>query len=627
MSQDVDDVSLLIWDSDEQLPLKHGDVSYWQSYITSETAKGFSVPQLVEDNAEHLKAEYLAFIYELGELRIRDKRVIDILELRPEFSYWWMTLLTEKCNYLKSPEINNAIKLMAFKEWFETKDYTHITLNSSNAELAESMRLLSIAQNVGFSWQRVVQKTTTVGLAKHMYNLLPYSFQAFIWLIYHLVTHWPLKGVGVDEWKKSKSTTTFVSYLFNLDSDSVKQGRYESRYWTALPEILTANKITTNWLHIYVKNGELPNASTARDTIKQFNQSHAGSQVHVTMHSFLSVGLVMGVMRDWNQLARLKNHLGEALQNKSDFLWPLFKRDFLLSFAGNTAMSNLLFLALFKKAMVYLPRQEKGCYLQENQAWEFAFIHAWESAGHGHGLIGCPHSTVRYWDMRYFYSNKSYLRTGKCDLPIPDYVGVNGAAAKKTYIDGGYPKDQLVEVEALRYLHLAEVVNHKANYVTRGVRVNTILVLGDYLKKNTDKQMSLLQAAAQLNDEKIKYLVKPHPNCPVFVEDYPELDLEVTNEAIPALLNRCSIAYTSSVTSAAVDVHCAGLTVLTVIDPKGLNLSPLRGRGSESVTFVSTPEEFVTALNRIGKTGYIESQSTDYFYVDYELPRWKSFFN
>ena len=109
---------LLVWDSDEKLLLpSKDDVLNWQSYEISDLDNIFSIQKIIEKNAEDLKSKYLAYIYALGEVLVHGKRVVDHLELRPGFSYWWMTLLTEKCNFAKSPQIDNVIKILALKEY------------------------------------------------------------------------------------------------------------------------------------------------------------------------------------------------------------------------------------------------------------------------------------------------------------------------------------------------------------------------------------------------------------------------------------------------------------------------------------------------------------------------------
>ena len=132
---------LLVWDSDEKLSLpSNDDVLNWQSYEIVEFDNVFSVQQLIEKNAEYLRSKYLSYIYDLGEVLVNGKRVIDHLELRPGFSYWWMTLLTEKCNFAKSPQIDNIIKIITMyiirkvnRLWIvETKNSKQIVFTHSD---------------------------------------------------------------------------------------------------------------------------------------------------------------------------------------------------------------------------------------------------------------------------------------------------------------------------------------------------------------------------------------------------------------------------------------------------------------------------------------------------------------
>ena len=59
------------------------------------------------------------------------------------------------------------------------------------------------------------------------------------------------------------------------------------------------------------------------------------------------------------------------------------------------------------------------------------------------------------------------------------------------------------------------------------------------------------------------------------------------------MIGHFDIAFTSSVTSAAVDVYSAGLKVISALDPESLNL-PLRG--VEGVRFVSSSDMLREAL-------------------------------
>ena len=115
-------------------------------------------------------------------------------------------------------------------------------------------------------------------------------------------------------------------------------------------------------------------------------------------------------------------------------------------------MINLLWIERFDRALRDAPHQVKGFYLCENQGWERAFIHAWRKHGHGE-LTAVPHSTVRFWDLRYFADPRTVQSFGAARLPQADRVALNGPAAIEAYLDAGFPKEIIRECEALRFAH------------------------------------------------------------------------------------------------------------------------------------------------------------------------------
>jgi len=608
------DQSLWVLDSEELLPVGHDeiDIVHWCSYESSDDQRVVSILQLVEEDDDHFRSAYLSFVYEMGELNINGKRLVDYLEISNDLSFWWMTLLTEKCNYTKSPDINNVIKLWALKRWLEGKSYNNIVLVSSNQKLIQAMASFSEDCGIEFGWKSSGQVKSSESILKRIYLQLPHALKALVWLGRYVVSHWPLRRVGVERWQNSKAKNTFISYLFNLDYSAVKSGHFASKYWTNLIDLLDQENTQTNWLHLYVKEGGA--IKQAKKTIINFNQFGTTNQNHVMLDSFLDFGVVWKSLKSWWQLVVLEKRLRSGVMGKCDYLWPLFKYDFQTSLKGVNGMTNLVYFYLFEKAMRLLPTQDKGFYLQENQGWEFGFIAGWRAAKHKNKLFGIPHSTVRYWDLRYYFDPRSYHSSERCKIPLPDYVGANGLAVKKVYFEGGYPENDLVDVEALRYLHLLQ---SKENSVSK----KTLLILGDYLKKNTIAQMELLQQSIKLIHDDVQYIVKPHPACPIKSEDYPELNMIVLNDPIPSLIGSCTLVYTSSTTSAAVDAYCAGRMVVTVLDPSGFNLSPLRG--NEGVIFVSSPEELAMVINKMDEMIVAKGKGKDYFYLDTELPRWK----
>ncbi len=614
---------VLIWDVDGAPPAGDGLVVLWRAFTRGADAGVISVSALIEVNAESLRARYLTWVYELGETLIKGKRLLDHLEIRPGFSYWWMTLLAEKCNYSKSPQINDAIKLLAFEQWADQCRPSQVKLITANAALQECMGSLCRNSGISFLWQPGPSVKHELPWAKRLYRALPWHLQSFVWLVAYALRRWPLRGVGLAEWRQSNRKVTFFSYLLNLVPEAAKCGRFESRYWGHLPEELRKDGTKTNWLHLYMESDALPSAATAAGALRQFNYAGRGEQIHVTLDSFLSLKLVFQAALDALWLWRLGRTLRPS-SVVSDLtridLWPLYRAEWARSLSGAAVMSNVLNLNLLEFAVRCLPMQKAGVYLQENQAWEFALVHAWKTAGH-RCLIGFPHSTVRYWDLRYFFSTQNYRDGERNGLPRPDQIAVNGVVARDALIAGGYPERELVMVESLRYFHLLRVPG-AAPRVGRQVGVPLrVLVMADIVERNNERQMRLLEGAVRFLPADTVYTVKPHPACALAPDDYPGIRMTLSIEPIAELLADCDVVYTGNLTSAAVDAYFAGVPVVSMLDPAILNLSPLRER--TGTVFVSTPSELAEALVARASQPSSYSKPEAFFTLEQALPRWR----
>jgi surface carbohydrate biosynthesis protein (TIGR04326 family) len=614
---------VLIWDTDGAPPVGDGLVVLWRTFAGSADVGVVSIPALIEVNAESLRARYLTWVYGLGETLIRGKRLLDHLEIRPGFSYWWMTLFAEKCNYSKSPQIDDAIRLLAFEQWADQCRPSQVTLITANAALAECMGSLCGKSGISFLWQPGPIAKDGLPWAKRLYGTLPSLLQSFAWLVAYALRRWPLRGVGFAEWRQSTGKVTFFSYLFNLMPEPAKCGRFECAYWGHLPDELRKDGTKTNWLHLYVESNSLPSAAKATDALRQFNAAGQGEQIHVTLDSFLSLKLVFNTVRDGLRVWRLGRTLmpSRVVSDATRIdLWPLYRAEWARSLSGAAVMSNVLNLNLLEFAVCCLPMQKAGVYLQENQAWEFALVHAWKTAGH-RCLIGFPHSTVRYWDLRYFFSTQNYRDGERNGLPRPDQIAVNGAVARDALIAGGYPERELIMVESLRYFHLLRVPG-AAPRVARQVGVPLrVLVMADIVERNNERQMRLLEGAAQFLPADTVYTVKPHPACALVPDDYPGIRMTLSFEPIAELLADCDVVYTGNLTSAAVDAYFAGVPVVSMLDPAILNLSPLRGR--TGTVFVSTPRELAEALLARASQPSSYSKPEAFFTLEQALPRWR----
>jgi surface carbohydrate biosynthesis protein (TIGR04326 family) len=612
----------LIWDTDGAPPKGKWIPVLWRSYGERDDLI-HSIPKLVEDQADALRERYLAWIYNLGESHIEGKRLIDHLELRSGFSYWWMTLIAEKCNIYKSFYIMDVLKLLALEELVSNHSVSAIILVSSDKILAQAFRLWCKNAGLAFEWRPSQGRPEPASWIRRLYRSLPQPVQAVILLARYIWRCWPPKQQNAYQNAADSAEMTFVDYLIHLDQKALATGRFASNFWTELVGVLERSGSKVNWLHRYIQHESVTSTEQAWDLIARFNQSGTGRQFHTSLDGGLSISVVLAALIDYSRIVWMSLRLSNIKRqfcptgSRLDF-WPLFRLDWRNSMLGPDALLNCLVLNLFERTFRRLPHQKLGVYLQENQGWEMALIYAWRAAGNGR-LIGVPHATVRYWDLRYFYDARIYRRNGKNDVPLPDRIALNGPAAMAAYRKGGCPADQTEEVEALRYLYLADLppIQSVANAPLTASR--RVLVLGDYLTAITHQQMQWLTDAGPFLSPDTRYIVKAHPSCPVKASDYPSLHLQITALPLAKLLRECDVAYTSNITSAAVDAYCAGLPVVSMLDSNSFNMSPLRGL--QGVMYVTNSTELGVALRSAPDSARMGAEP--YFCLDKRLPRWQ----
>jgi surface carbohydrate biosynthesis protein (TIGR04326 family) len=522
-----------------------------------------------------------------------------------------------------SPSLVSLLKLMALEDMLGHSWRGRVVLASADAPLVAAFRCW--CGNAGFELEvrHVPAAAPPMTRAQRVRRWLPQPVQALATLLLHVKRSGKLRGAGVAGLERTTARTTFCSYLFNLDAGAAKAGRFSSYFWTGLHAVLEREVAGVNWLLMSVDHELVPNAARARELVDEFNRHGDNAGIYAAVDGLLDWRVALRALRDWLRVSLTSVGVraargGFRLPQSNVDAWPLLKTDWRSSLRGSMAMTNCIFLNLFESALGRLPRQRLGVYLLENIGWEMAFLHCWKAAGHGQ-VVGVAHSTVRFWDLRYFFDPRHYPRTGRNDLPLPDAVAVNGPAPLEIYRRGGFPADRLVEVEALRYLHLADAPRAAANRRESGAGPLRVLVLGDYTPEATRTLMSWLAVAAGSLPGEVAFVVKPHPACPIDAADYPSLTMRLTNRPLGELLPDCDVAYTSNTTSASVDAHSLGVPVITVRDGKALNISPLRG--VSGVTFVGNAAELASALGRAREA--TQAVVEPYFCLDRSLPRWR----
>jgi surface carbohydrate biosynthesis protein (TIGR04326 family) len=266
-----------------------------------------------------------------------------------------------------------------------------------------------------------------------------------------------------------------------------------------------------------------------------------------------------------------------------------------------------------------LPSGGKLLYLWEDQAWERAVVWVWRNCG-CEMVVGWLHSTLRFFDLRYFHDSRTLRGETADSLPTPDLLAVTGPSAVELLQKSGVSGNRICLVEALRYLYLGSRGPKETTVDTKGSR--TLVVLTDFAPRAAKAQIRMLSGALQLMPagERWEVVIKGHPYCPVDAilhTEAPHLLSRITTESLEHLLPVADLVFTSNTTTAAVEAVMMGIPTVVALDSAGFNMSPLRGL--EDAVFAASSEDLKDVMVRYEQT----RMPRDYFWVDAGLERWQ----
>ena len=617
--------ALLIWDADGEPPVGDWTTLLWRSYDTKGRKDIISIPQLVEDNAESLRARYLAWIYELGETKVKEKRIVDHLEIRPGFSYWWMTLLAQKCTYAASPNIYHAIRLLACEHVCKATEIEKITVVTSQPLLAAELQEWCDANNRSF--EQTINGSDEILKKKFGWLLkcLPSFIVGIVACIGYYVRRMHFGNRNASGRKAIPGALMFFDIFTHFNLNDAKNGQFVSGYWTTLPKLISECRWSVNWSHSYYRHKATPQIKDARSICKNLNKKDQEQSRHVIIDDYFSLQALANSLLD---IVRLKlkslslRRFPNCHVNGSQFSFRhILGNDWHNSLAGISPAKCLCQLNSFESYLRSIPKQRMGVYIQENQPWELALLYAWRTAGHG-PIIGTPHTTIRFWDIRYFYDRRTFQTATKNTLPIPDKVALNGPVARAAYDTGLGPMDRLIEVEALRFIHTEQSVTADKAVTPITPTLNgkiVLLVATDLLDANTQIQLEwVTEATSQLQDS-LDIIVRPHPASDFYATKYAQWQKLVDGGDLTKLLKRVNIIFCSNASSIAVDGYLAGKPALTMLDGNRFNFCPLRGLPNNMPIVSAQNLESAIVYSNLN----LKTQPVNYFYLDDNLLSWR----
>jgi surface carbohydrate biosynthesis protein (TIGR04326 family) len=613
---------LIVWDYDSPPPPSDSRIFLWRGTCGPVTAGTVSAAALIEADANRLRTRFVKWAEGLAESQSRGTCLRQLLMFDQQLSLWWSSPMAIKCEIEKSAWITDILKLVCFRDWITSDDGLHVTkvvYHGSSGDIAKCIATVCAHRDIDFRWTT----TSHSGLwdrrtLARLTSKLPRILKGALWIGRFFAQRIGLGRADALKWANAEGSACFVDYLLHVPRDRSSNGCGESAYWSSLPDDLRARGVRTNWLHVLIPRIDGYSARDARRILRDLNSANGGIETHCCVDSFITLPMTFAVLAQYISFCiRNLHYRAPASLAPLDGVdvWPLAREQWLDGLFGTPLAASLMYTHLFAQALGTIKHQRIGVYLQEGAAWEYPMIAAWRNTAHGL-LVGSPHSTIRFWDLR--ITGSASGGTGSVlDRPQPDLIAVNGPTSRRLLATAGHSQERLVDVEALRYRNLLSVADRPCS---GSGALPKLLVVTEYSSRVTTAQLACLRDALALIACGWEIRVKSHIACPIPPSTLRGLGMCEVFGSVVELARDSDAVFVGPMTSAVVDCLASGTPMAVFRDPAELDWSPIRG--VPGIIRVCSPVELASFL--LNPVTLSDGPSpSDVFYLSSQSTRWQ----
>ena len=182
---------------------------------------------------------------------------------------------------------------------------------------------------------------------------------------------------------------------------------------------------------------------------------------------------------------------------------------------------------------------------------------------------------------------------------------------------------KILKLEATRFLYLNSEKIDKKRSNKQNINSNNkpfLLVICDYTDSYTEKQIKILSEIKGYLDKNFIIKLKPHLQKLKKFQLINKNKFPIIEESLSKISKSANIVLTSNTTTAALEFYILGKPVISILDDKALNLSPLRNM--RGVYFISDSSQLINILKNYKYKKYIREEKKNLFYLNNELINW-----
>jgi len=617
--------SLVLLDEGADWSRKSRVIAHWTQVNVPESQE--SIPRKADEQSEETKAEYYAWIYDLGRFQVDGKPLVAFLKVFSNLSYWWMTFTASKSPYA-SDSPYTVFKLRALERLYFARDCSGLIYCGNNRALSETLEDWCRTQAHPYKrFETRIKVTSREQGVRKWLRKLPHWIQALACLIKSWYTRYKYLGsIGLEKANRLKNDggITIVNYFPNIDVEKIKRGEYWSRYWESLHPVLDQLPLKVNWVWLYFENSDFQfkEAARLRDAC---NQSSPEKHRHFFIEEFVTPCVLLQALKLYLEIYRKGLGLKGARKafgfpgSKMNF-FPIMEREWKASLFGNLAMDNAMRMAMFDSMAKILSASPLGLFPWENVPWEMALVSAWRRHNKRIRILASQHSFFRIFDLRLCSDRRIFKEMGGEAMPLPDKLCINNREGLSLIQKTGFPEEKIARVEALRFLELKGRYHIYKKPIPRTER--TLLVIMGITDHENQSQFQLLREAADTGalQNYSQVIVKPHPTLsssrlkPVYESG---IELSIKNQPLRELWPVADVVYCAHSTGASWEASWYGIPVIAVGAIGSLNLNLLAG--VPRFRLVTSGGELSEQL----KKPQLAAIPEEYFFLDEDLKLWK----
>lgn len=547
--------SVIIWIRDSPPPVDQ-PVILWNSYgFAHQHPETISLPLFIEENADLVRARLMSFLDQIAKKSLGPHGNA-ITEFAPSFgpSLWWMALSVFE--RLGDTTIPLGAKCVAVELLLDDRPRQSIVIESDDRHLRDLLYSCIVGDEKLLTKARRLLK-----------NGVAHQFRALIALLNYVYCTTFQPSAMASDLRSRDRQLVFIDYLKNAYMDGGGGSIHSSSFWGVVPSLSDNH----SFCHVFPTRLTRPKVRQSLIQLQHLTDNEQCQHVlFVNPLTLKDLALILSqYLKNLRCFSSRTRELRKILVGKSGLsLWSLLDEKWADSIIGSTAISHLVTMRVADSFASKLGEGSRVYYLMENQGWEFAMVH---SVSHKTNAtaIGVPHSTIRFWDVRYANSSEQEAGIDRSLLmPTPSRVLVNSMQARQALLTVGTSESSVKVVEAARYTYLQALTDVGTN--TNGC----VLILGDFLERANDYLLSIVKDALALTGHEVDVVLKPHPNCAFTSRQLGDLAKNVRADSLSLLFPKTRLVVTTAGSSTAAEAVAVGLPVVLVPDPSTLDYSP-----------------------------------------------------